>query len=79
MKLNNDIMGMVFIEEVTTPEQNMLKHFDVVDKNGILYVDFESCLHSFDVLNRKSRMYEASNIEECLKTERIQSYLAHGG
>ena len=25
MKLNNDIMGMVFIEEVTTPEQNMLK------------------------------------------------------
>lgn len=79
MKLNNDIMGMVFIEEVTTPEQNMLKHFDVVDKNGILYVDFESCLHSFDVLNRNSRMYEASNIEECLKTERIQSYLAHGG
>ena len=72
-------MGMVFIEEVTTPEQNMLKHFDVVDKNGILYVDFESCLHSFDVLNRNSRMYEASNIEECLKTERIQSYLAHGG
>ena len=79
MKLNNDIMGMVFIEEVTTPEQNILKHFDVVDKNGILYVDFESCLHSFDVLNRNSRMYEASNIEECLKTERIQSYLAHGG
>ena len=79
MKLNNDIMGMVFIEEVTTPEQNMLKHFDVVDKNGILYVDFESCLHSFDVLNRNSRMYEASNIEECLKTERMQSYLAHGG
>ena len=78
MKLDEN-MGIVFIEEATSPEDNLVKNFDVIDKNGIFYVDFESCLHSFDVMNRNSRMYKASNIEECLKTERIQSYLAHGG
>ena len=78
MKLDEN-MGIVFIEEATSPEDNLVKNFDVFDKNGIFYVDFESCLHSFDVMNRNSRMYKASNIEECLKTERIQSYLAHGG
>ena len=78
MKLNPD-MGMVFIEEQTSPLENSVKNMDVVNKNGVFYVDFESCLHSFDVINRNSRMYEASNIEECLNTERIKSYLAHGG
>ena len=78
MKLD-ETMGMVFIEEQTSPDQNVVKNLDVYDKNGIFYVDFETCLHSFDVMNRNSRMYEASNIGECLQTERIQSYLNHGG
>lgn len=78
MKLKDDL-GLVYISEQTSPEQNIVKNFDVVDKNGIFFVDFESCLHSFDVMNRNSRMYEASNIEECLRTERIQHYLSHGG
>lgn len=78
MKLDENV-GFVFIEEQTSPEQNIVRNFDVVDKGGIFYVDFETCLHSFDVMNRNSRMYKASNIENCLNTERIQSYLAHGG
>lgn len=78
MKLDPN-MGMVFIEEQTSPEVNEVKNFDVIDKNGIFYVDFESCIHSFDVMNRNSRMYRGSNIEKCLQTERIQSYLSHGG
>lgn len=78
MRLDEN-MGMVFIEEQTSPDQNTVKNFDVVDKNGVFFVDFETCLHSFDVINRNSRMYEGSNIEECLQTERIQSYLSHGG
>ena len=75
----NDNLGFVYIEEETSPDQNTVKNFDVVDKNGVFFVDFETCLHSFGVMNRNSRMYEAANIEECLKTERIQSYLKHGG
>ena len=51
-------------EKVIT--QDAVQKLDVVNKNGVFYVDFESCLHSFDVINRNSRMYEASNIEECL-------------
>lgn len=78
MKLD-PAMGLVFIEEQTSPEQNMVSNMNVVDKNGIFYVEFDSCLHSFDVMNRNSRMYKAKNISECLNTERIQSYLSHGG
>lgn len=78
MKLDPN-MGMMFIEEQTSPDQNIVKNFEVTDKNGVFFVEFDTCLHSFDVMNRNSRMYEASNIEECLSTERIQSYLKHGG
>lgn len=79
MKLLDNDMGFVFIEEMTSPDENIVKNFDVTDKNGIFFVDFETCLHSFDVMNRNSRMYRAKNIQDCLNTERIQSYLAHGG
>ena len=78
MKLDSP-MGLVFIEEQTSPEQNIVKDMNVIDKNGVFYVDFVTCLHSFFVMNRNSRMYESSNIGNCLQTERIQSYLSHGG
>lgn len=79
MKLSDKDMGFVYIAEQTSPDQNIVRNMDVVDRDGILYVDFESCLHSFDVMNRNTRMYEGSNINECLQTERIQHYLSHGG
>lgn len=78
MKIDPDL-GLVFIEEQVSPEQNTVTNFNVHDKHGIFFVEFDTCLHSFDILNRNSRMYEAVNIEECLQTERIQSYLSHGG
>lgn len=78
MKLDTSA-GFMFIEEQTSPDVNVVKNFDVVDKNGVFFVDFETCLHSFDVINRNSRMYKANNIEKCLDTERIKSYLSHGG
>lgn len=77
MKLDEN-MGFVFLEERTSPEDNVVKNFDVVDRNGIFYVDFESAIHSFDVMNRNSRMYRKDNVEKCLQTERIQSFLSHG-
>ena len=78
MKLDPNL-GMVYLAEQTSPDQNIVKNMAVIEKNGILYVDFETCLHSFDVLNRNSRMYRGSNIDKCLQTERIQHYLSHGG
>lgn len=78
MKIDSNA-GFVYISEQTTPEDNVVKNMDVVNKDGVCYVDFETCLHSFDVMNRNSRMYEAANVEKCLQTERIQHYLSHGG
>lgn len=78
MKIDPNL-GMVYLAEQTSPDQNIVKNMDVVDKNGVFYVDFETCLHSFDVINRNSRMYKGSNIEKCLDTERIHHYLSHGG
>lgn len=79
MRLPEQDMGFVYIAEQTSPDVNTVSHLDVHDENGIFYVDFESCIHSFDVMNRNTRMYEASNINECLQTERIQHFLSHGG
>ena len=57
MKLDPNL-GMVYLAEQTSPDQNIVKNMDVIEKNGILYVDFETCLHSFDVLNRNQRYYD---------------------
>lgn len=78
MKLSED-MGMVFLEETTTPDNNSVKNLDVHDKNGVFYVEFECPVHSFDVMNRNSRMYRAKNIMECIQAERIQTFLKNGG
>ena len=78
MKLPED-MGLVFLEETTTPDDLSPKILNVYDKNGIFYVEFESPVHSFDVMNRNSRMYRAKNIMECIQSERIQTYLKNGG
>lgn len=68
-------MGFMYIAEQTTPDDNEIKNVDVVNKNGVFFVRFESCLHSFDVINRNQRQYLGDNIWECLQSERIQSYL----
>ena len=79
MNTNPDL-GLIYISEQTSPEDNVVKNIDVVNKgNGVFYVKFRTCMHSFDVLNRNSRMYEASNIMDCIGSERIQHYLSHGG
>ena len=78
MKLDPNL-GVMYLAEQTSPDQNIVRNMDVVNKNGILYVDFETCLHSFDILNRNSRLYRASNVGNCLQTERIQHFLSHGG
>lgn len=78
MTFDKDV-GVMYLAEETSPEQNTVKDLKVHNDGDVFYVDFESCIHSFGVMNRNSRMYEAANIEECLKTERIQHYLSHGG
>ena len=78
MNISPDL-GLIYIAEQTSPDQNIVKNLDVVDKNGVFFVDFESCIHSFDVMNRNIRMYNGDNVMECFNTERMNHYFDHGG
>ena len=74
---DNDNMGYMYIaEESSVYGGSPVKNIDVVDKNGVFFVSFDSVLHTFDEINRNQRQYKADNIRECLLTEKIQSLLA---
>ena len=79
MRLPDAEMGFMYIAELTSPEDNKVENLVVHDRDGIFYVEFDSAVHSFDVMNRNTRMYSGPNIDKCLQTERIQHYLSHGG
>lgn len=76
--MNNlgDSLGLVFLEERTSPENNTVNNINVIDSNGVFYVEFDSNLHSFDVMNRNDRMYTGQNVWSRIVTDdRIQSQL----
>lgn len=75
-QLNED-MGFMYIAEQTTPDDYKIKNLDVTNKSGIFFVDFDACLHSFEIINRNQRQYLGDNIWSCIQeSERIQSMLA---
>ena len=77
---DGDELGYVYISENTNTGFNDLKDINVNDKNGILVVEYDQCLQSFDVLNRNQRYYDKDNIWDCIvHSEKIQSQLAHNG
>lgn len=75
MPLEDDL-GFVYIAEQTTPEENKMNNVKIHD-GRVFFVEFDACLHTFDVMNRNQRQYLRSNIEECINSsEKIQSLLA---
>lgn len=78
--MDDDELGYVYIAEKSNEGYNELSNIEVHDNiPGIFFVEYDQCLQSFDVMNRNHRMYDRSNIEECLKSEKIQSQIAHRG
>ncbi len=76
-RFDNDNMGYMYIaEESSVYGGSPVKNIDVINKNGVFFVTFDSVLHTFDEINRNQRQYKADNIRECLLTEKIQSLLA---
>ena len=72
-----DDMGFIYIAEQTTPEDMKISNLKVTDKGHVFFVEFDSGLHSFEIINRNERQYLRSNIEECINSsEKIQSLLA---
>jgi len=70
-------LGYVYISEETS-SNNGISEFEPVNKDGVLFVRFKACLHSFDVMNRNGRRYLKENVVPQLQTERIQT-LVKGG
>lgn len=72
--IQDEALGFVYLSEQTSFNSE-LKNINTINDNGIFIVEFDACLHSFDVLNRNNRLYESKNIWDCIMTEKIQSLL----
>lgn len=75
--LNDTPMGYVYISE--SFGDSSIKNLDSKKTADLFYVTFDTNLQDFDVENRNKRYYDASNIMECIGSEKIQSMLRCGG
>lgn len=71
-------MGYMYISESFSSDSGV-KNIDTKRTNDLFYVTFDTNLQDFDVENRNRRYYSASNIMDCIHSEKIQSLLQSGG
>lgn len=67
-----------YIHEQTSFQEDYKTNFgyELIDKGNRFYLIFHAILHSFNVLNRNNRAYDAQNIWHCIQTDDyIQSML----
>ena len=70
-------MGYMYISESFS--DNEIKNIDAKRSSDLFYVTFDTNLQDFDVENRNRRYYDAANIMDCIRSEKIQSMLRCGG
>ena len=75
---DNTPMGYMYISESFSSD-NEIKNIDAKHSSDLFYVTFDTNLQDFDVENRNKRYYDASNIMDCIRSEKIQSMLRCGG
>jgi hypothetical protein len=69
--------ALFYFAEQTSPGDEKI-NFDVQHgPGGDWWVEFDSCLHVFEFMNRNTRQYLGDNIMDALQLEKIQSQLAH--
>nr|DAR65088.1 MAG TPA: Prohead core protein serine protease [Caudoviricetes sp.] len=78
MNNNNDLMGFMYISE-SVSDNARVSNMNTNKSADLFYVTFDTNLQDFDVENRNRRYYDASNVMECIKSEKIQSLLRTGG
>lgn len=67
-----------YFAEQTSPDDNPISALDVKKgPGGDWWVEFDSCLHLFEFMNRNTRQYLGDNIMECLALDKIQSMIAN--
>ena len=73
---NNDSMGYVYLKEDVSPDVPSVSNIQICDSPNIFYVEFDTTLQSFGVMNRNHRMYNQSNVWSCIQNdEKIQDLL----
>lgn len=68
-------IGLMYISEQVSPEDNTVTNLKYNDKTGVKYAEFDTVLQTFRCLNRNHRKYWGPNIAEMLKAERIVTML----
>lgn len=70
-----DDMGLMFIAEQVSPENNVVDSLKYQEKAGVKFAQFDTILQTFRCLNRNKRKYWGPNIDDMLKAERIVTML----
>ena len=71
-----DPIGWVYIAEETSPIENTVGDLQYTERNGVSYAEFDTCLQTFEEINRNRRQYLSDNISNMIfKSDRIQTYL----
>ena len=71
-------MGFMYISE-SVSDNPRVSNMNTNKSADLFYITFDTNLQDFDVENRNKRYYDASNVMECIRCEKIQSLLKTGG
>lgn len=69
----NEVVAQILMETTTEPMKP--KNIEVVDRNGLYYVRFYTCLQTFNIRNRNGRTYMGGPMNECLNEPHIQELI----
>lgn len=75
MPTTQNPIGWVYIAEETSPSENTVINLKTTNNDGILFAEFDTCLQTFEEMNRNKRQYLAKNLEEAMRSERITTLL----
>lgn len=75
MPIPQNPIGWVYIAEETSPSENTVINLRTTNDNGILFAEFDTCLQTFEEINRNKRQYLSKNLQDAMKSERITTLL----
>lgn len=75
--MENQSDALFYFAEQTSPSDMKIQNLDTKKGPGNeWWLEFDACLHVFELMNRNARQYLGDNIMECLQSDKIQSQLA---
>lgn len=70
-----------YFAEQTSPDAEDIKsfHYDTKKEGSVWWVEFQACVHLFEIMNRNARQYLGDNIMEMIFSDKNKSLMAHNG